>query len=207
MKFEPTVRSTFVSDDPNLIITYFNPSITAFDDNKELKSQKDIMYFYYNIEIYYKNKLLLEAYTHDFPKVQNLHSVIDYLLSEDDYVLEDARGGTYYTYYIKNKKQYYHGDHFEREYSYHFDAIKTRFLKDDKHVSEYEYTLTIDNKQVLNKYKSENEKVTTPVRIVLNKDELIRLKGIAESFMENAINHYNKYELPELIEFRKNYKD
>lgn len=202
MLFRPTVRSTFISDDPNLVITYFRPSTTAFNSDKILESKKDIMYFYYGVEVSYKGKLLLEVSTHDFPKVDTLPEVIEYLLSDDDYVLENAKGGTYYTYYIKYKKAYNHSHWANHEYSYYFEAIKTQCLKEDKHVSEYEYILNISNHQVINRYK--NDKVSTPVRIVLNKDEMLRLKNVAEDFMNKAVNDYNKFEFPEVLKYLDN---
>ena len=109
-------RQTWSKGD--LKITYGNPYVTPFTE-KIISDMKQVMYFYYDIDVVDGNKTIFSARTHDFPKVQNLPAYIDHVLDmkeEDMYVYEDLKKNGF-----ERKKLYAFidlGDSFDMEYHY-----------------------------------------------------------------------------------------
>ena len=52
-----TIRRTFIKGD--LVITYSNPSLQPFREDKLVNKENGIMYFYYDIDVLYKAKYFL----------------------------------------------------------------------------------------------------------------------------------------------------
>lgn len=67
----------------NLLLSFGNPCITPFEEEKELYDMKDVCYFYYDLTILHGKKELLSFSTHDFPKVHMLPFYLDEIMNFD----------------------------------------------------------------------------------------------------------------------------
>ena len=130
-----------------LYITYGDAVITPIPYKKGLiDSMEDVMYFYYDIALVDKNKVVFESSAYDFPKVEKLPSCIDYIINmkEDNmFVYEDYKDGGFH------RKRLYNfitlDDGFDMEYFYKIERWITYVKQSSK--EEYkrfeEYILTI----------------------------------------------------------------
>ncbi|MDF2879529.1 MAG: hypothetical protein K0R54_86 [Clostridiaceae bacterium] len=170
------------------IIVYKNPSIQPFRENL-IKSIKDVMYFYYDIDIFFKRNKIFHAEAYDFPKVQNLDKYIDYIVDmneKDMFVYENIEDNGFC------RKKLYNfidlGDIFDIEYFYKIEKIVT-YVK-QSYENEYkrfeEYTLRIGK---CKQNKSYGKEVFIKN---LTKEDIINLKEKAIEFCSLAIQDYNE---------------
>lgn len=175
----------------NITISYMNPSIIPFPE-RELINKNDIMYFYYDVEIYSKEKAIFTTQVYDFPKVQNLSWYIEQILNikEDDmFVYEN-----------------YEHKGFKRKVLYSFIELKDSssldmeyFYKIEKRITyvkqqeEAEYNRIEEYTLIIGQNESEEEFYGKSVFLNnLTKMDLISLMNIADEFCKIAIDDYNK---------------
>ncbi|UUV25950.1 MULTISPECIES: hypothetical protein [Lysinibacillus] len=202
MMREKTIRSTFIKDD--LIITYSKPSIQPFREGRLVNKDNEIMYFYYNIDILYKGNLVMHSHTHDFPKINSLANTIDYLLSDKGFMLENERGVEFGFHAKDYYKRVKHEDHFEMEYGYVFEVercIVKQHFETEYQTFDYYYMTISEPKMIMNRWRDKSENVKTSIKICMTKNDLLKLKKVAESFMEASIEGYNSYDLPRYLEW------
>ena len=200
------IRQSFIKDD--LIISYSAPSIQAFNSEVEIVNSKAIMYFYYTIEVLYKGKIILEASTHDFPKVIHLSDAINWILTEDNFMLENEFGEAHYFHRLDYYKRLKHIETYEQEYGYLFEVERFKVKQQDEKeykIWNYYYMTIYEPSKINNKWKTKD--ISSQVKIEMTKDDLIRLKLVAENFMRLSIDSYNKYDLPDYLEWLEEHSE
>lgn len=183
-------------DYKNVKVQYSNPRIQALNSYTLINSMDDVMYFYYDVEVFKNDEEILSGSAADFPKVQNLNLYIDEIVNrkeEDMFEYENVKDNgflrrTLYS-FIKLKDSF----EFDEEYSYKIEK-EIIYVKqqDEIEAKRYErYYLTIMNckgdacgKAAIMQY--------------LSKEDLLRLKKVALEFCKLAIDEYNK-ELKEYL--------
>lgn len=178
----------------NLHISYGHPLITPFYDEeneeKELKTMDDVMYFYYNISILNGNKTMLFLGTHDSPKVQDLPQYIDHIMKlgkKKMFLMDDCKQDGFHRTIRYAQIVLEDGFGFDMEYSYKIErydyAVKQSDEKKYKKWTNYE--LTIGERE-----RNEDFGKTVTVKYI-TPEELIALKNTALAFCEAAIHQYN----------------
>lgn len=179
-----------------LSITYCNPSITA-DRMDLLTSMKDVMYFYYDINIMDKDKTLFSTRTHEFPKVQNLPIYIEHMLEmkEDDmFVYENFEDNGFHRKKLYNFIELNDSFNMDMEYFYKIERTITYVKQQEEtELKKYEdFTLTIGKSEPNKDGYSNGEFFGRSVYIkYLTRDDLLNLKKTAEDFCKCAIDDYN----------------
>ena len=180
-----------------LHITYRNPYITPHSVNL-LTSMKDVMYFYYDIDILDGKKTLFSASACDFPKVQNLSCYIDHILDMEEknmFVYEN------YEYHGFHRKKLYNfivlDDSFNMDMEYFYKIERTiTYIKqrDENEFKRYEeFTLTIGQNASNKKGYSNGENFGQSVFIkYLTREDMLNIKKVAEDFCKCAIDDYNE---------------
>lgn len=181
----------------NLKITYSNPIITPFSDYKNgeyvdrtVKSIKDAMYFYYNVNIFDGEKKIFSTGTHDNPKVQELpfmiEAIIEMNMKERGYVYNEVKGGGFHRKieYAQITLKDPFGD---SEYSYKFEKYHYKLKQSEDSIYKLwtDYTLTISEMGNTNTYGN-----AVVIKHIKHKD-LLRLKDVAEDFCKYAVTKYN----------------
>lgn len=188
----------------NLYISFGKPSITPYYDNedeREVQSMNDVMYFYYDITILQDNKTMFEAGTHDFPKVQNLPVYIDEIMNFDmskAYMLEDYEDNGF------NRRIRYHqvilDDCFGFDIEYFYKIERYDYYVKQRHddvAKEWtEYVLTIGQIEVDKIHGGSNREDYGKCIVIkyLTVEDLNRLKDTAENFCKVAIEEHNRLE-------------
>lgn len=191
-------RQTWKKD--NMYITYGNPFITPFADenyNYEREtiphSMNDVMYFYYDIDIFYGKKHIFHSHTHDFPKIQDLPMEIDCLFhvkEKDMFIYQDIEDEGFH------KKELYACtklEDFDCEYFYKIEKIITYVKqRDESNFKRYEnYTLIIGESEPNKEGYSSGENYGKEFYVKnLEKEDLIKLKKTATKFCNLAIKNY-----------------
>ena len=70
-------------------VEFTDPHIQTYREVVELTDPQDIMYFYYNVDVYYKNyndewEAILQKYVYDFPALLALIDMLDKCLNENE---------------------------------------------------------------------------------------------------------------------------
>lgn len=191
-----------------LIIEYSDPSIQAFHEGYfEPITKKDILYFYYTVQIYRYNELditgddlilaekelIFEERTHDFPKVDSVPGIIDYIVNEPCTLkLKDYEDNGYH------QIQYYNQvdlmDYANCEYWYKIERYDTKVKQ--RSSNEYRdfkyYTLTIGNGFGNMGYSNKKDNGAAIYLSELKEKDLLEFKKVCEEFMESAIETYNE---------------
>lgn len=183
----------------NLYISFGQPSITAFPDDKTIQNMEQVMYFYYDIHIMQDTKTLFHQSAYDFPKVQNLHLYIDEITNYDmskAYLLED------YKHHGFERKVRYHqvilDDSFSFDMEYFYKIERYDYSVKQSHENEpklwSEYVLTIGAMEVDKTYGGSNREEYGKTIMIkyLTKEDLQQLKDTTNAFCEEAIRVYNK---------------
>lgn len=181
----------------DLKIQYSKPRIQAYKDFKLIDSISDAMYFYYTIRIFDGKKMMFEANTYDFPKVNNLGAYIDYILdvnNEDMYLMEDIENSGF----IRQKRyaQAILNDDFniDSEYFYKIERVDTKIKQSyENEFRNYEYYELTIGKSVANKEGYDNEQPYGKSVFIkyLTRDDLIKLRETARDFCKYAVQIYN----------------
>lgn len=93
-------KNKFRWENNDIRLEFSNPSGQAHDEYAEITSINEIMYYYYDVKIYkhvvvsylddenmtevYRWKLVAERHTYDFPCIEQLKGIIEYLLDKKD---------------------------------------------------------------------------------------------------------------------------
>lgn len=183
----------------NLYISFGQPSITPFQDEKPISDITKAMYFYYDVTILQDTKTLLSMRAYDFPKVQELPSYIQHMMDfdmEKAYLLEDTKINGF------ERRIKYHqivledSFGFDIEYFYKIErydySVKQRNENEPKLWTEY--VLTIGRMEVSKKYGGDNREDYGQCIMIkyLTPDDLHRLKNMATAFCEEAVRLHNK---------------
>ncbi|WPS85273.1 hypothetical protein SMD22_01210 (plasmid) [Brevibacillus halotolerans] len=194
-------RSTWKKGE--LYVSYGNPSITSFYDGggneSKVESMSEVMYFYYDITVVYRDKVLLEMNTHDFPKVQNLPGCIEHIMDFDmnkAYILEDIEKNGY------QRKVRYHqilledSSGWDIEYFYKIERYDYSVKQRNEDIAKewIEYILTIGEMEVCKKNGGVNREDFGKVVMIKNitPSELMCLKETVIRFCQEAIQLHNK---------------
>lgn len=178
----------------NLHIQYTQPWVTPFSDgdeeDREVKTIDDAMYFYYNILIRHGEETLLSLSTHDFPKVQHLPNYIDTIMQlgkKKMFLMDNYKDGGFHR-TIHYAQIVLDDGIVDQEYFYKIErydyAVKQSGEKTYTKWTTYE--LTIGERE----YKESFSKTVTIKYI--KPDELTALKNTAKAFCEDAILQYNQ---------------
>ena len=179
----------------NLKIVLSKPSITAFDDYSKIeKNNKNngIMYYYYIIAVYQKkhcyndktntskNKWfrVAQKWTHDFPTIQQLQFMINYLLESNP--IENGQKHTYRS----GKIEYSKTEHTEGFGCDDFYEL-TKYVDEKGNPSHYTFYVgcAIDSMCDVNSVG-----IRTPY---LSHTDILELKNFVDSFINYSIDLYN----------------
>lgn len=185
-------RKTWRKD--SFSITYGRPHITPYEDDVEIESMRDVMYFYYDIDILDRNKVLFSTQAHDFPKIQSLPYYIDDILAVNECDMLEY-------------ENYTHND-FCRRKLYTFVVLEDAFNFNHEYFYKIERTITYVKRSLDNKFEryeefdltigesipSENSQAFGKSIFIKNltREDILYLKSIAEEFCKCAIEDYNK---------------
>ena len=128
--------------------------------------------------------------------------VIESLLSDDNYIKDWGTGSKDTFHRIDYYKRIKFEEIFQREYGYVFEAEKCvvkQANESEYNTYKYYYMSISEPNVVMNRWKDEN--VRTTIRLNMSEEDLLRLKIVAESFMEASIEGYNSYDLPRHLEW------
>lgn len=178
----------------NLRISYSNPIITPYNENDDVSSMKDVMYFYYNMTILHGKKTWFEFSTHDFPKVQELPFYIDEITSfnmDKAYLLEDYYYGDFLRQIRYHQVILEDSFQFGMEYTYKIERYDYRVVQSSETPAENwsEYVLTIGQMERSLKYGGmDRESYGKTLTIKdLTTEDMIRLKETAQAFCEETL--------------------
>lgn len=180
-----------------LSITFGKPSIQSFRE-KIISSMKEVMYFYYDIDILDGKKQIFHAETYDFPKVQNLPQYIDYICNieeKDMFTYENLEDNGFSRRKLYNFITLDDSFNMDCEYFYKIERmityVKQRNEEEPKRYEEY--TLTIGQCAKNKDGYSNGESYGKEIFIkYLTREDLLRLKQTAIDFCNVAIEENNK---------------
>ena len=133
-------RFSFESE--NLKVIFSEPRIQAHDEYGACRDEKDILYYYYGVEVWSKKdsnkwKLLFELGTYDFPEILNFKSMLEVLLEGNINIRNYQRAdcGEGHVWYI------YHLD--SSPLCEDFYTITHTILKEDGKLHHENYAVTV----------------------------------------------------------------
>lgn len=192
------ITKRFYND--GLIVEYSNPRIQPFNEGYfDNITEKDIMYFYYDLNIYLYDKIdmkgnvilakkrtLLSTNAYDFPKVQYVPETIDYLINEPcTLVLEDYKSNEFHR--VQKYNQIELRDIGE-EYFY-------RFERNDYYVTQDENNEPFEHTTYYSIFIGKGHKRKEYGNMVyidnLSKEQLLQFKKVAQDFLKSAIEEEN----------------
>jgi len=189
-------RRTFIKDEVK--ITYGNGRIQSHtgDDGIErnITTMNESMYFYYDINVLFGNKVVFEADAYDFPKVQYLAEYIDYMINfnmDKAYLMEDFEDKGFHrnTKYAQIKLEDMNVEYFYKIERYD-TIVKQRHEDLPKSWSKYMLTIGVGERD-----KEGNSSRTNYGKCVyidnLDKEDLMRLKNTTLAFCEESIRIHN----------------
>lgn len=186
---EENVKEVWTKGD--LKIIYSNPSIYGFEDSQICTSMDDYLYFYYDVTVTNKNKVLFSSRIGTAPLVHYLANEIENIIHFDmdkGIILEDYKDEgferlvKYMRFSIDGHIRYDYFYKFEREDSY----VKIENVLEEKS----EYTLTIGNTSE----HSESDKTPEHGLVVeirgLTQEDLINLKEVSLEFCKKTLEQH-----------------
>lgn len=190
----------------NLSITYSNPQITFLENviKDEEVTMDDVFYFYYNVTVKNKEKVLFKTFVGTAPLVHQLIDEIDKLMSKDmkdapiiDHIFSEP--DDVFDQLFEQVKRYCRIDidaQVKNDYFYRlekfFTTTKSESADEKKYEEETAYTLTIGNMSGnTSHYDDETPEFGGVVEIRGLKDvDLMELRDMANLFCREAIaNH------------------
>lgn len=179
----------------DLHLEYSNPMITGFygeEGEREVKSEDDVMYFYYDITIFNHETPMFIGRARDCPLVFELPRAIDKILDHDtskSYVMVDEEDAEYE---YKRKELYTHIDMCDPATNDYFYRIERydHYVKNHDGIHEWkEFVLTIGNMH--GNRRSPVHPLPQFGQVVMLKElrakDLLALKKTAEAFGKQAI--------------------
>lgn len=99
-------KYSFYSD--KVKVEFSNPSIQPFDENAYCKNDRGIMYYYYTVKVWMREKRawksVFTVYPYDFPAILDFKNMLDTLINNKIdlkcYQREEHRTGVWYTYHF-----------------------------------------------------------------------------------------------------------
>lgn len=177
-------------------IDFYDPYITPHSHVEVADSFDEVMYFYYRVDVYVGGELVLRAMSHDWPKVQDLHDVIQMMLGRDlsgRYLYEDIDESESMGYTIKS---YYDRvllvDSFHDAAEYMMKIERDYSLMTGMEHDELE-TFSFEVGKNMLRYTEEDQfdgitDVVKSYRVCgLSREDIDRLAGLAKSFCEYAL--------------------
>ena len=188
-----------------LIIRFKDPSIQPFgNDFEQVKTMKDVMHYYYTIEIDCLNevdsegdivlaekKTLFKADAYDFPKVQNVPAYINYIIEEPcNLVLEDFKKDEFHRIIKYNQVKL---EDMNVEYWYKFERYDYSVKQSgtDKYNNWTEYTVTIGQGNRVAGYSSRKEYGNAVYIDKMTEKDLLDFKQVVEDFILYSIDEHN----------------
>ena len=189
-------RKTFVKDEVK--ISYGNGRITSFsNDGNEIaiKNMSEAMYFYYDIIVLFGNKEVFRADAYDFPKVQDLHLDIDYMIDFDmnkAYLIENTEENGFHRIIKYNQIRV---EDMDVEYFYKIERYDYSVKQSGEDMPKLwtEYIITIGIGERNKEGFSNRENYGKSIYVSnLSKEDLLRLKKTTLDFCEESIKIHNK---------------
>ena len=183
----------FIWESPDIKLEFSNPSFQAFNDNINVTSTRQIMYFYYTVKVFRKIyddwdeekdeeilkwDLVCERDTHDFPTILQLKEILKYMkdvdTKEKGQKIEYRSGKV--SYRLTLETEGFACDDF-------YELTK---ITDDKGKNSYIFYMgtTFDSQGDLN-----SAGIRTPY---LNDDDIKELNKCVNSFLRFTINNHNE---------------
>lgn len=184
-------------DDDNeqvLRIVYKEPVITPFDG--KLYSIQDVLYFYYQVDIFKGEEKLFSTNVFDCPLIHQLPDEIDKIIQnnmKDSYMIDEYRDDDF-----ERRVQYLQyalEDVYTNEYFYKLERYNT-MIREGEIVNYWdEYVLTIGKMDREYRFGRSDKKPEFGQVVMiknLSENDLLRLKETAISFCDEAIKIYNE---------------
>lgn len=186
-------------------LEYSNPRITPFHLLEgKVKDMNDVMYFYYTLTVRINGEIVAKYDSYDEHKVENVPSAIDYIVKKnmENELLEYERKTDEfekYNYYTRVSLDSYYGV----EYFFILERFQSKFRRYNKS-SEFnnieevpfniadEYSITVGEGEPRRGCSIREHYGKSFYIKNIPENEILRLKKIAESFVQYAIEEDNK---------------
>ena len=175
-RYEKEDKFSFYSD--NVKVEFSNPSIQAHDDYGYCRDEKWILYYYYTVTVWVKEKKywkkLFTLYPYDFPEILSFKNILKYFIDGvklEEYQKIYHKNGTWYNYNLDT------GNLVEDMYS-----VQHSFFDSQGEKKQENYTITVG--KPFDYYASNSISVGINY---LSKQDLIEIYNCVSDFVEYSI--------------------